>query len=254
MPVKNTAEIENTLYGEWDGKKWIPCEPEKDEIEKAIKEKNFETRSYQGYKDELYAEFAKGALNPKEYYARIKNYHTHRIAYFTSTELKEPILLSKNERTISDGLHRLKAAIHLGVEEVEVIILPDNGGARMKRMLIVLLACAVLSGCGFISNISYPDNFTANTSTPKEVIIKWVRDVFEKMRAENPSSQAQSLSDGLTLKEVLLADGLGEIVLDRVSPTELKGYIELKTKNNRIIRHRISVSIDSAGGKPLLNF
>ena len=43
-----------------------------------------------------------------------------RIVYFVVNGWEEPILLCKDGCTISDGLHRLKAAIYLGLEEVEV--------------------------------------------------------------------------------------------------------------------------------------
>ena len=130
MLLKKVAEIENTPYGVWGENRWISCEPLKDKIDKAFKEKNFDKRSFQGNEAELIAEWNKGASCFEEFRVCAENYHARRIAYFASKERGEPIILLNNEKKISDGLHRLKAAIYLGLEEVEVIILPDNGGAR----------------------------------------------------------------------------------------------------------------------------
>jgi len=112
---KKVAEIKDVLYGEGD----ISCEPAKEEIEKAILEKDFEMRSFQGDIEELKTEFKNSGV---ECYAQIKRYHKRRIAYLAVKGCKDPILLCKDECTILDGLHRLKAAKHIVLKEIDVIV------------------------------------------------------------------------------------------------------------------------------------
>jgi ParB-like nuclease domain len=46
------------------------------------------------------------------------------IAYFVVNGWSDPIILNHDERTIIDGLHRLKAAMYLGMDTIEVAIRP----------------------------------------------------------------------------------------------------------------------------------
>ena len=117
---KTVAEIINVGYGECN----VSCEPSNEEIEKAIREKDFETRAFQDDLDKLKAEWNR-AGNFEEYCDSVRKYHIRRIAFFVVNKWKDPILLNKDECTVKDGLHRLKAAIYLGMETVDVIILSD---------------------------------------------------------------------------------------------------------------------------------
>ncbi len=49
----------------------------------------------------------------------MRKYHA-RIAFFVVNGWDEPIVLNTDEHKIKEGLHRLKAAIFLGWETVEV--------------------------------------------------------------------------------------------------------------------------------------
>ena len=116
---KKITEIKNVLYAVYN----ISCEPTKEEIEKAVREKDFEVRAFQKDLAELNTEWNKNAENRKEEYClQQRRFHIRRIAYFVLYGWKEPILLCEDGCTVLDGLHRLKAAIHLSLEEVEVIV------------------------------------------------------------------------------------------------------------------------------------
>ncbi len=93
-----------------------------DEIERAIREKDFETKSFQGDLHELNIEWNKEAKNFEEYADRQRKFHIRKIANFIENGWEEPILLFRDGYTILDGLHRLKAAKYLNQEEVDVIV------------------------------------------------------------------------------------------------------------------------------------
>jgi hypothetical protein len=120
MMKKKVAEIINDSYGEYN----VSCEPSNEEIEKAIREEDFETGAFQDDLDKLKAEWEK-ARNFQEYCDSVKKYHIRRIAFFVVNKWKDPIVLNKDECTVKDGLHRLKAAIYSGMETVDVIMLSD---------------------------------------------------------------------------------------------------------------------------------
>jgi hypothetical protein len=118
---KKVSEIINAHYGVGA----ISCEPSKIEIDRDIQQNNLETRSFQGDKEILNAEWIRVAKSEKEYYALQKKYHSQRIAFFVVKGWDNPISLHRDECTVEDGLHRLKAAIHLKMEVVNVTI-KDN--------------------------------------------------------------------------------------------------------------------------------
>jgi heterodisulfide reductase subunit B len=60
------------------------------------------------------------ALNVPERYEWIKKYHAKRIAFHVVIGWHERIVLNEDKKTIKDGLHRLKAAIFLGCDTVEI--------------------------------------------------------------------------------------------------------------------------------------
>jgi hypothetical protein len=113
---KKVSEIFSLPYGQDN----ISCEPFREEIEKAVREKNLEKRGFQEHLDELEVEW--GKIPTPERYDHIRNYHAKRIASFVVNPDDHPIKLKKDGREVSEGSHRLRAAIHLGIDEVEVEI------------------------------------------------------------------------------------------------------------------------------------
>ena len=112
---RKICEIVSRPYGQ-DG---ICCEPSKDEIQKAVDEKNLETRGFQEHEHELRAEW--GEISGPERYNRIRKYHAERIAFFVVNRWDNyPIILKEDSREVREGSHRLRAAIHLGEETVDV--------------------------------------------------------------------------------------------------------------------------------------
>jgi hypothetical protein len=114
---KKVSEICNTKYGENN----VCCEPSKAEIESAVGEKDLEKRGFQEHLRELTTEWNKGS-NFEEYCDCARKYHARRIAFFVVNRWDDPIMLNKDKHTVSEGLHRLKAAIYLHMETVEVEI------------------------------------------------------------------------------------------------------------------------------------
>lgn len=115
--TKQIKEIFNTHYGQ-DG---ISCEPSMEDICKAINNNTLEHRGFQYNVEELKKEWY---LSDKGKYDcdLIKKYHAERIAYFVVNGIGEPICLKSDGKTVSDGLHRLKAAIFKGYDQIEVVI------------------------------------------------------------------------------------------------------------------------------------
>lgn len=99
----------------------ISCEPTREDIQLAINYKEFEQRGFQSHLNELRAEWEKNVRNGQEWNERIRVYHTRRIAYFVEHGWVDPIILNP-DGTMKDGLHRLKAAIFMDKDEVDVII------------------------------------------------------------------------------------------------------------------------------------
>jgi len=114
---KKVTEICNTPYGENN----VSCEPSKEEIERAIRENDFEKRAFQADLNELKGEWDK-ARSFEECCDYVRKYHIRRIAFFVVNKWDHPIVLNKDKCTVKDGLHRLKAAIYLDMETVDVII------------------------------------------------------------------------------------------------------------------------------------
>lgn len=118
---KKVAEILNSPYEQYN----IFSEPSKDKIEKAIREKDFDERGFQRDLAELNTEWNKASSSVEEYSDHMRQYHARRIAYFVVNKWNDPILLKADGRTVKEGTHRLKAAIYLGMETVEVEITDD---------------------------------------------------------------------------------------------------------------------------------
>ena len=103
----------------------LQCEPARESIQFAIDNKEFELRGFQSHLDELMAEWGKNATTVQDWNERIRVYHARRIAHFVVHGWSDPIILDANGK-ITDGLHRLKAAIFMGKDEVDVIISGDD--------------------------------------------------------------------------------------------------------------------------------
>jgi hypothetical protein len=99
----------------------ILCEPTREDIQLAINNKEHEQRGFQSHLNELEAEWGKNVKNGQEWNERIRVYHTRRIAHFIVHGWIDPIILNA-DGTMKDGLHRLKAAIFMGKDEIDVII------------------------------------------------------------------------------------------------------------------------------------
>jgi hypothetical protein len=115
MMKKKVSEIFSARYGEDD----ICCEPSPEEIENAVRENDLDKRGFQEHLDELLAEWKK--LPIPERYNEIRKYHARGIAFLVINGWDDqPIKLKKDGREVSDGSHRLRAAIHCGADEVDV--------------------------------------------------------------------------------------------------------------------------------------
>jgi hypothetical protein len=123
---KRVAEIINTPYVDSWGESTCLCEPTKDEIERAVREDDIEKRGYQTHLTELVNEWNNKARSFQEYCQHVRGYHAKRVAFFVKKKwADDPIVLNKDGCTIREGLHRLKAAIYLNMEYVEVANDPE---------------------------------------------------------------------------------------------------------------------------------
>ena len=115
------AEITGMIpYGFYLDRNPIICDPSPADIDQAIEARTFESRGFQTHLHELEAEWANSS-SVQEYSTKVKTYHAQRIAHFVYHGWTEPVVLSEDKKII-DGLHRLRAAIHKNMLEVEVII------------------------------------------------------------------------------------------------------------------------------------
>lgn len=119
MATIEIAQITPVIYGEYG----LSCEPSHQGIAEAVAEKKLETRRYQEDLELLKSEWGK-AKSVEEHCKLVKQYHTCRVAFFVVNKWKDPILLDHDQRTIIDGLHRLKAAQYLGMKTIEADIKP----------------------------------------------------------------------------------------------------------------------------------
>jgi hypothetical protein len=120
--TRKIADIPNVLYGVPDGQKSISMEPSADDINEAINGGQLEARGFQADLDALRSEWEQRSNgNSAEFYRLQKIYHARRIAYFAVNGWSDPVDLTADGK-IRDGLHRFKAAIFLGLDEVGVKI------------------------------------------------------------------------------------------------------------------------------------
>lgn len=109
------SDIPTVIYGEFGHS----CEPTQDDIRVALQDGKLESRGYQSDRNALYTEWSSDRPTMSEFCRRVKEYHARRIAYFVKHGWTDPIQLSKDGK-IEDGLHRLKAAIFIGKDSIEV--------------------------------------------------------------------------------------------------------------------------------------
>ena len=119
---RKILEIPPVLYGYSDNGVFYSCEPSLEDIQLAIKESQLEERGFQSHLEELKTEWQAKAKTRPKYDDLVRIYHARRIAQFVVHGWTAPIILTADGR-MNDGLHRLKAAIFNGMEEVEVTFL-----------------------------------------------------------------------------------------------------------------------------------
>ena len=130
---KKIAEIKEVTYGA----EGIIFKFSKEEIENAIRKKDFEKRSFQGDLDGFNNDWSKGAKDFGEYAERQRISNIKIIANFVNENWREPILLCRDGNTILDGGHRHLAAKHSGKEEIDVIVTDapvDITDAQKKKL------------------------------------------------------------------------------------------------------------------------
>jgi hypothetical protein len=118
--MRKIAKIQIIPYGFNDGITYL-AEPSPMEIQYAVDNDLLESRGYQTHFDELNLEWEEGLRSLQELADRQKSYHAKRIAHFVVHGWSDPIILDANGK-IRDGSHRLKAAIFMGKDEIDVII------------------------------------------------------------------------------------------------------------------------------------
>src|SRR5437868_6465638 len=118
--------IDDILIGPYVGTSFPDkpsCEPTREQIDRAIREKDFDKRGYQEHIKELTEEWNRDGATPQEYNQREQNYHARRIAHFAAHGWRDAPILKKDGRSVDEGLHRLKAAKHLGKKTIKVQII-----------------------------------------------------------------------------------------------------------------------------------
>jgi hypothetical protein len=130
--MRKIADIKPIPYGFNVGTIYS-AEPSRMEIQFAIDNGQLEDRGYQTHFDELNREWEGGlSFEPaeefrslQEFADRQRSYHAKRIAHFVVHGWSDPIILDANGK-IRDGSHRLKAAIFMGKDEIDVSILDND--------------------------------------------------------------------------------------------------------------------------------
>jgi hypothetical protein len=125
--TRKVSEITAIQYGffipiQGGGQMGIICDPSSDDIGQAVKNKEFAERGFQSHLAGIQKEWEAGSPTAEEYCRRVKTYHARRIAYFVENGWDGDPIELKPDGSVNDGLHRLKAAKYLGMEEVEIKI------------------------------------------------------------------------------------------------------------------------------------
>lgn len=120
--MRKVEQIENVPFGAHHEGKHYSFNPTSEEIQQAIDNGWLEARGIQSHRAELdkeWYEVSKG--NPNEIAQLQREYNARRIAYLAVHGWPDPLRVEANGK-MHDGTHRLRAAIHLELEEVAVTI------------------------------------------------------------------------------------------------------------------------------------
>ena len=127
MPIemRNISDLVILPYGDNIGGRSIDCEPRREDIDDAILAGRLETRNYQmdieALKNEWISE-CRNSPDPLVTWKRlVTGYHAGRIAHFVVNGWEIPISINANN-AVTDGTHRIKAAIFMGWVEVQVTV------------------------------------------------------------------------------------------------------------------------------------
>jgi hypothetical protein len=129
--IKQVSEIRHPPYGFYDLENQpMMADPSREDIEQAISAQELEKRGFQTHLPALKKEWEEGLSFPtdkEEYAQRCRTYHARRIAYFVVNGWDgELIELKADGVSVSDGLHRLRAAIYMRKETVDVKVLVET--------------------------------------------------------------------------------------------------------------------------------
>lgn len=119
---RQIADLTRTSYGETIV---VDCDPSDEEISEALKDSRRERRHFQN--EEIATELSDRTRHLKEPIIKlleewgqiVKDYHAQRIAYLIHTECDDPIDVNQ-DGFITDGNHRVRAAMHRGLTEIKV--------------------------------------------------------------------------------------------------------------------------------------
>lgn len=129
QPRRETRRIDGIRlvpYGDRLGDTVLDCDPSKADVQRALDECALEKRNYQIDLKELMSEWlcATGeGRDHDEWVRRVKGYHARRVAFFVKNGWEDPIVIAADGK-IRDGSHRIRAAIFLGKEEIDVVVEP----------------------------------------------------------------------------------------------------------------------------------
>jgi len=125
--IRKISDLKIRYYGDTINGQVIICEPTPKSICEAIQAGHLEQRNYQADLDVMQAEWlteSQKSSDPIATWQRlVTGYHAGRIAHFVVNGWDHPISINANDE-LTDGTHRVKAAIFKGLIEVEVAILP----------------------------------------------------------------------------------------------------------------------------------
>lgn len=118
--TRKVNEITLVPYG--DPASGVLHEPSTDDVQGALEKGALDERDFQRDLEELKAEWRQASNNDADAWAReVKNYHARRVAWFVTHGWNDPITIGSNN-VIRDGSHRIRAAIFLGHEEIDVVV------------------------------------------------------------------------------------------------------------------------------------
>lgn len=127
VETRRISDLKICYYIDTINDQRLLCEPTPKDICDAIKAGRLEKRNYQRDLAALTAEWegaSENSLNPLSTWQRlVTDYHAARIAHFVVSGWDDPISINANDE-VTDGTHRIKAAIFKGDSEVEVITQP----------------------------------------------------------------------------------------------------------------------------------